>query len=128
MCTVELDKGFIDARLLATRCLTHPLARAPAHTRKHAPDRLDESTSPFLHSRDTGINRFENDFNLCSLTRISGRVGPFAPTADSSKKFVGIDTLPFSKIELLSAKEGTQEQSENGPHILSLLFYCETSL
>ena len=36
--------------------------------------------------------------------------------------YVGIDTLTFSKIELVSAKEGTQQQSENGTHILSLLF------
>ena len=90
---------------------------------------IDSTSRPrrfyILH---TGINRFKNDFNLCSLTRISRRVGPFAPTANSTETFLGIDTLIFSKIELVSAKEGTQQQSEKGTHILSLLFYCETSL
>ena len=59
---------------------------------------------------------------------ISPGVGPFAPTANSRDPLLGIDTLIFSKLELASAEEGTQEQSENGTHILSLLFYCEASL
>ena len=58
---------------------------------------------------------------MCSLTRIAPCVGPFAPTANSTDTLQGIDTLIFSKLELASAEEGTQEQSEMAH--TSFLFY-----